>query len=332
MSRNRIKSQHCNNCGYDFKIDPEHNNFCPNCGQENHNSRSPLSHYILELLDNFFHFDSKTFKTYRTLLFKPGQLTIDYLHNKRARYVAPLRLFIFTLAIFIIVLFMIDKPAPKTADSKNDSVSLTEEFDKLTDSTLITLNGPFPWSGKSKIPVYRLRELKKAPRNQVVAWLNHNHLSQDIFNRLYFMSYREMVNDRKSMHQYLEKKNKIKYGAMFFLTPLLAAMLLLFFNRKGLLFYDMLVFGLHIMTYWMLVGVVVALVHSLIPKAASDYNMFPILYPTTLITILFCIIPGAKKVFELNWFSTVLRLLLACAAVLFIWITSMLLIEAFGLL
>lgn len=77
MSRRvKIKNIHCPNCDYKFR---EIENFCPNCGQDNHSHKIPLKHYIIEFLEGTIHFDTKVFKTFRLLLFRPGQLTKDYM-------------------------------------------------------------------------------------------------------------------------------------------------------------------------------------------------------------------------------------------------------------
>ncbi len=61
---------------------------------------------ISELLESIFHLDSKTWNTLRILIFYPGFITLDYINNIRARYTPPIRLFIFTLALFILCLNM----------------------------------------------------------------------------------------------------------------------------------------------------------------------------------------------------------------------------------
>jgi len=47
--------------------------------------------------------DSRLWRTLGLLLFRPGRLTLDYLQGRRARYVAPLRLFIASSLIFFFV-------------------------------------------------------------------------------------------------------------------------------------------------------------------------------------------------------------------------------------
>ncbi len=99
MARKRIKTINCSNCGYNF-IHGE--NYCPSCGQENHAPNQPFKHLLLEFFESLFHFDTKIFLSLKYLLFYPGRMTREFLENKRARFVPPIRLYIFISVIFFI--------------------------------------------------------------------------------------------------------------------------------------------------------------------------------------------------------------------------------------
>jgi len=101
MAKKRRKSVTCANCQYQFDgID----NYCPNCGQENHSHHAPFKHIIIELIESLTHFDTKFFATVKALFLKPGLLTKDYIEDKRARYVPPVRLYIFISFVFFFFL------------------------------------------------------------------------------------------------------------------------------------------------------------------------------------------------------------------------------------
>lgn len=107
----REKFNICPNCAYEFHgID----NYCPNCGQENHNIDVPFKHLFLELLEGTLHFDTKIIHTLKLLLFKPGQLTEQFVQNKRAAYVPPIRLYVFISFIFFWCWPQIPTPKPAT--------------------------------------------------------------------------------------------------------------------------------------------------------------------------------------------------------------------------
>ncbi len=101
MSKHLRKSDICLNC--DTPLRPE-DNYCPNCGQENNTHQIPVKHIVLETFEDFFHFDTKLWNTVKTTFTRPGKITTDYLEGKRARYVPPVKLYIFISFIFFLLL------------------------------------------------------------------------------------------------------------------------------------------------------------------------------------------------------------------------------------
>ncbi len=87
----------CANC--DAALDGR---FCHQCGQAAHVHRS-LIHVGEEFLHGITHFDGKAWQTLPMLLFKPGRLTRDYIFGKRARYVAPVPLFLLVVFLMFFV-------------------------------------------------------------------------------------------------------------------------------------------------------------------------------------------------------------------------------------
>ena len=70
--------------------------YCHACGQSGHVHRT-LGHVIEEFAHGVFHVESKGWRTLPMLIVNPGRLTREYVHGKRARYIAPLALFLFMI-------------------------------------------------------------------------------------------------------------------------------------------------------------------------------------------------------------------------------------------
>lgn len=87
----------CANCDA-----PLSGNFCANCGQKAHVHRSIL-HVGEEFLHGITHFEGKAWQTLPMLLFRPGKLTRDYIMGKRARYIAPVSLFLLVVFLMFFV-------------------------------------------------------------------------------------------------------------------------------------------------------------------------------------------------------------------------------------
>lgn len=95
--RGGVQGQPCSNCNF-----PLNGKYCANCGQPAHLHRS-LLHMFEEVLHGVIHFDTKFWRTLPKLVFRPGTLTREYVHGKRARYVSPLAIFLFTIFLMFFV-------------------------------------------------------------------------------------------------------------------------------------------------------------------------------------------------------------------------------------
>lgn len=98
MSGHYREEKNCLNCGH---LVEEH--YCSHCGQPNLELKEPFWHFIGHSIGHYFHFDSKFFHTLVPLLTKPGQITLDYLAGKRARYIHPVSLYIFVSIVYFII-------------------------------------------------------------------------------------------------------------------------------------------------------------------------------------------------------------------------------------
>ncbi len=76
---------------------------CHNCGQTAHVHRT-LGAFFHDLLHGVFHFEGKIWNTLPMLIIRPGILTREYIDGRRARYVSPLALFLFSVFVMFAVI------------------------------------------------------------------------------------------------------------------------------------------------------------------------------------------------------------------------------------
>jgi len=88
----------CANCGREFN-----GRFCPDCGQDREDIRRPFAEISRDFLGDFFAFDARIFRTLVPLLTRPGDLTVDYIEGRRARYVPPLKLYVFAAFLYFTI-------------------------------------------------------------------------------------------------------------------------------------------------------------------------------------------------------------------------------------
>lgn len=102
--------------------------YCSQCGQSTHPHRS-LLHMIEEFLHGILHFDTKAWRTLPMLAFRPGTLTRDYVYGKRARYISPLALFLFTVFFMFFVFAVAGGPTIGDDESSDIEINASAESD-----------------------------------------------------------------------------------------------------------------------------------------------------------------------------------------------------------
>jgi hypothetical protein len=79
--------------------------YCHVCGQENVEPKESFWHLLTHFFNDITHFDGKFFITLKDLLFRPGFLSKEYMVGRRASYLNPVRMYVFTSAIFFLLFF-----------------------------------------------------------------------------------------------------------------------------------------------------------------------------------------------------------------------------------
>jgi hypothetical protein len=99
------KEKNCLNCQATL-----YGRYCHVCGQENMEPKETVWHLVQHFFNDITHFDGKFFATVKYLLRKPGFLSSEYRAGRRASYLNPIRMYVFTSAFFFIILYSISKP------------------------------------------------------------------------------------------------------------------------------------------------------------------------------------------------------------------------------
>ena len=88
----------CPNCGNSLK-----SIYCHNCGQHKiEHDDLTFKRFLRLAFEQLFEVDSKLMSTLKSLFFRPGELTRDYILGKRASHVSPIRLFLIFSAIYFL--------------------------------------------------------------------------------------------------------------------------------------------------------------------------------------------------------------------------------------
>ncbi|HNP33488.1 MAG TPA: DUF3667 domain-containing protein, partial [Flavobacterium sp.] len=266
MSRSPLrKDKTCLNCNYVVE-----NRFCPNCGQENTDTRKTFHHLFVHFFEDLTHYENSFWKTIRNLLLKPASLTKEYLSGKRLSYLAPVRLYIFIsfVTFFIITVFPTNKDDLLNAD-QTITTTVKDKNGKVHDSII----------GKKKI---KLSELLKADeKDQKEKHLTNAQQNEGFLNFGY-----KSVHELDSLQKYGPAEDKLnefeydivkktlvvkskynkeemwdKFGeeawhnfpkALFIYMPLFAFVLWLFHGKRRWYYFDHGIFTLHYFSFLLL--------------------------------------------------------------------------------
>ena len=88
---------HCENCGSALT-----GRYCSSCGQRRESPVHSLWHFTGVAAEDLTHADSRLWRTLGALLFRPGQLTREFLAGRRVRYLPPVRLYLVISLVFFL--------------------------------------------------------------------------------------------------------------------------------------------------------------------------------------------------------------------------------------
>ncbi|HMU09586.1 MAG TPA: DUF3667 domain-containing protein [Ferruginibacter sp.] len=318
MRRKKNKQHTCANCNFQFSTNSEHTNFCPNCGQENHNPRFPLVHYGYELLEGLLHFDTKFFYSLKTLLFRPGKITFDYIHNIRGRYTPPFRMFIFLSLFGLLVMGLYETNLLKKGlfgeapDPGEKNMTISQMFDKAADSIKDNiLVPPFSWVMKNPdVTNGDLRILKKMHKDSIGIWLSGHGYANNVISRLFAVNKKVRISRQMTMPEAVTMVTGIFKWLFLIMIPINAFICLIVFYRKGLFYYDAMLFSIHFGCFFLVIFPVMLLCILLLQSLSS--LLISLLALLFLLTLLVYLAVSMKKVFAFGWLSTLTRMLVAC--------------------
>jgi len=292
MSRNkkRIKSTSCPNC-HEVFVDANYN-FCPYCGQENHTHKLPVKHFLMETLESLTHFDTKLLTTVKDLVLQPGLVTKNYNSNKRARYVPPIKMYVFTTFIFLlIVAFLFNHTIEENNETfrKNIMHAKTNGINLYTKTEIDSLT------------LVNLRSTKNLNNSKIDSILKANNKKTDWLNTRIVNSFIKLQTGDLKISELYKKFIKYASYSFFIFMPFFALILKQFYFRKNYYYSEFLVFSIfyHIFIFG-LMGVL------LLIDGLFNINFGSLVI--SFFTLIFVYLGiSLKTVFDGNWPKTILK-------------------------
>lgn len=263
MEKHTIK---CPNCEKEFA---EGFDFCPHCGQKAKDELT-LGLLFYNTISNYFSFDARFFKSFIPLMFKPGYLAKKFLEGKRLLFLHPAQMYLFISVIFFFLYSFNVREAAQEADKQFkkankfefvkdsieakkpvlDSVRLEQIMTPIKNTEIV--------KGMSDEELKQLDSIVKAENNRENSgFLNFDYDEKKVDSLIDIGApdkdvYKAMGMDddagffeRKIYAQLLKFHKEKGIGAliqtfydsiplaMFFLLPIFALILKLFYFRRG---------------------------------------------------------------------------------------------------
>lgn len=243
----------CLNCNYVVE-----NRFCPNCGQENIETRKTFHHLFVHFFEDLTHYENAFWKTIRNLILKPSSLTKEYLSGKRMSYLAPVRLYIFISFVTFLILSLlpsrIDFNNGKEADLVQARNTINNEIAKETGD-----KGEGVYMGNL---FYRdLKQLdslqKYGPEDEKLSPFEY-----DLMAKVIRVTEENTATEikQKFLDSFVHNFPKV----LFIYMPLFAFFLWLFHSKKKWYYFDHGIFTLHYFSFLLLTVLIITLLDEVV--------------------------------------------------------------------
>jgi hypothetical protein len=241
--------------------------FCGGCGQETTVKPPTMGEFAQQLGGAYLSTEGALWRTLKLLLFKPGELTRQYLQGRRKHFVLPLRLY---LTISVITLLLLRVLTGGAAEAIKLDVDMSKGeysvFNFGSDMNATMKDGVFSCVG---LPAWLCKRLQ-----------------------------RRMDVDAKGLQQQqaqLSERAVANTGpAMFAMLPVFALLMKLLYWQRRLHYTEHLVFALHLHAFWF---VALAL--------ASPLSPLPVWLPLLAVPVYGLL--AMRRVYGGGWWGLLLR-------------------------
>ena len=274
----------CPNCGAEL-----HGAFCSACGQPGHLHRT-LGHMVEEFLHGILHFDTRAWRTLPLLVFRPGTLTREYIHGKRARYISPLAMFL----LLIFTMFAV------FAFAGGASVGVGKDVNVATGETVISTDAVPP--PETSVPGEVRRYQVDPEKGDIFQQIREAYESGDlkVNTGIEFLD-KKVKHKLENPELAFYKIQNAAYKFAFLLVPIsLPFLWLLFFWKRGLTLFDHTVYILYSLSFVSLLFIVM----SLLSAWGWGFEFF---MPWLLLSIPVHAYFQMKGGYSLGWFSALWR-------------------------
>lgn len=287
----------CANCGKTVS-----GNYCAECGQPTHVHRT-LAHMVEEFLHGLLHFDTRAWRTLPMLVFRPGTLTRDYIHGKRARFISPLAIYLLTVFTMFVVFSFAGGSKIGVDEEIHTEVSAAGTQAAETAAAPVVVDLPATIE-QAAADAEAVADEETTVVNNYNTYAAIGKAARD--GNLSIQTGWKYL-DKKIQHKLenpelaVYKVQNAAYKFAFLLVPIsLPFLWLMFAWKRGLTLFDHTVYILYSLSYVSLLFITMSLI-----SMASDYLGW--LIPLLILSIPVHFFFHLKGAYSLGWFSAIWR-------------------------
>lgn len=285
--RPALREGDCANCGT-----PLRGPYCHQCGQRARDRIAPLGPVLKDLLSETFNFDTRVFRTLAPLLTQPGRLTKEYIAGRRAEYVPPLRLFVFSSFVLFLLLGIVgnwainDSPSPRAAPLD----TLSAPKGDTTRAVGVDLE-----SGSAL-------DMSPAAHDSLAKLADSLRQQGTLSAQFEYAMINGSLQAASNPERFIQSAVGRLSGLSFLMLPIFALILKLLYLRTGRFYVGHLIFGLHVHAFLFILLIVVTLLSlpdstTLETTAGLLAGIGPPLY----------LLMALRRVYEQGWGLTLLK-------------------------
>lgn len=331
------------NCGTEVQ-----GRFCHFCGQENIEPKESVWHLVSHFFQDITHFDGKFFSTVKYLITRPGFLSKQYILGRRASYLNPIRMYVFTSAFFFLLFFsffssgegdinnqiLVNKKT-LTEIAKMDSAmfaDFTRNVNKEDDKPDVPMTREefrlYVENSWGNFQVVGSKYKTKAQYDSALkAGKDHNWIERAFTYKVIEINTKYKGNRTGAMRTLRERILHSIPQMLFFSLPLLALLLkLLYIRRKDFYYVSHGIFSLHIYIFIFLDLLLIFSIGELQDKLGWD--VFTWINAILYIAIFFYVYKAMRHFYQQRRAKTILKY---CFLLFWFFIIMLLLITFFAL-
>lgn len=270
----------CRNCDSAFQ-----GVYCPSCGQSSKEFNRPVIYLLDDFLGSMFSFDTRVWRSFSSLLFRPGTMEADYVAGKRARYVPPFRLYLFLSFFFFLSLSTLTDRAVHENKQVLTSIGVSNSQDSAS--------GELPAESAVFGPDAQDSLLFRADSSEVPLTLEFENGSGE-------MKARDVL---ANPDKYVSRFFRYFSWAFFVLMPLYRSLLWLFFRRSYPYYLAHLLLSMNQHLFAFSVFTLVMLPQVFWPAREVGWEGYMVLAIPVYALL------GVKRLYSQGWWRSLFRLL-----------------------